>query len=115
MEYTIQDVAIKFNLSPHTLRYYDKEGLLPFITRNHAGNRVFSDVDLNWLGLIICLKDTGMPIKEIKQYSDWCKLGSGTIDSRKDMLIRHRETVTAQIEELKANLKLIDKKIESYL
>jgi DNA-binding transcriptional MerR regulator len=104
----------KFNLSAHTLRFYDKEGLLPFISRNKSGNRVFTEADLAWITLICCLKDTGMQIKEIKQYSDWCKEGSRTIEIRKKMLGEHRTVVLKQMEALKENLELIDTKITFY-
>jgi DNA-binding transcriptional MerR regulator len=114
MNFTIQEVASKFNLSAHTIRFYDKEGLLPFITRSSSGNRVFTERDLDWLALICCLKDTGMPIKEIKQYSDWCRKGSETIPVRKELLSEHRQEVTRQIDELKKNLELIDAKIAFY-
>lgn len=114
MNYSINEVAAKFGLSAHTLRFYDKEGLLPFITRTKSGNRTFTEMDLDWVALICCLKDTGMPIKEIKLYSDWCKAGRGTIDERKKMLADHRIEVLKQIEELNKNLELIDKKLDWY-
>lgn len=112
--YTINDVARRFNLSAHTLRFYDKEGLLPFVARNSAGNRAFTDADLDWVKLIVCLKDTGMPIKEIKAYCDWARLGSRTVDERKTMLAEHREEVLGQIEQLKLNLQLIEEKLAFY-
>jgi DNA-binding transcriptional MerR regulator len=71
-------------------------------------------LDLIWVALICCLKNTGMPIKEIKQYSDWCTQGSRTIDERKAMLIAHRSQVLKQIEDLKKDLELIDSKIATY-
>ncbi|EPZ52676.1 MULTISPECIES: MerR family transcriptional regulator [Alicyclobacillus] len=114
MNYSIHEVAEKFGLSAHTLRYYDKEGLLPFISRNKSGNRTFTELDLNWLAMICCLKNTGMPIKDIKQYSAWCKQGIETIDERKELLQEHRKQVVKQIEELQKNLELIDSKIATY-
>jgi DNA-binding transcriptional MerR regulator len=114
MNFTINEVANKFGLSAHTLRFYDKEGLLPFIARNKSGNRIFTEMDLNWVAMVCCLKDTGMPIKEIKQYSDWCTQGSGSIDARKTMLTAHRNQVLKQIDDLKNNLELIDSKIAIY-
>ena len=65
MEYSIGQVAEKLNLPCSTIRYYDKEGLLPFIQRKNSGVRVFSDSDINMLTIIECLKNTGMPIKDI--------------------------------------------------
>ncbi|WP_408010072.1 MerR family transcriptional regulator [Pseudalkalibacillus sp. A8] len=114
MNYTINKVANKFGLSVHTLRYYDKEGLMPFIERDKSGNRVFSETDLNWVAMVCCLKDTGMSIKAIKQYADWCTQGMQTIDERKMMLAAHRKQVLKQIDDLKKNLELIDSKIEIY-
>lgn len=114
MNYSITGVANKFGMSVHTLRYYDKEGLMPFIERDKSGNRMFSETDLNWVAMVCCLKDTGMSIKEIKQYADWCKQGMQTIDERKAMLTAHRKHVLKQIEDLKKNLELIDSKIDIY-
>lgn len=114
MNYSINEVAKMFGLSAHTLRFYDKEGLMPFIGRNTSGNRMFTDTDLDWVALICCLKNTGMPIKEIKQYSDMCTQGRVTIDNRKSMLSVHREEVKKQINDLQKNLELIDSKIAFY-
>ena len=67
MVYTVGDAAKMLNVAPSTLRYYDKEGLLPFVERSEGGIRMFKDSDLDWLKLIECLKRTGMPIKGIRQ------------------------------------------------
>lgn len=114
MSYTINEVASKFGLSAHTLRYYDKEGLLPFIARNTSGNRIFTDDDLDWVKLICCLKNSGMPIKEIKTYCDLCLVGSQTSENRKSMLLEHRKEIARQIKQLKQNMQLIDTKIAFY-
>ncbi|MBM6996278.1 HTH-type transcriptional regulator AdhR [compost metagenome] len=114
MKYSIQEVAAKFGLTAHTLRYYDKEGLLPFIGREPSGNRIFMEKDLDWLAMICCLKDTGMPIKEIKQYADWCAKGMETLEERKAMLADHRLQVLKQMDALQQNLDLIDSKIAVY-
>ena len=68
MGYSIGQVAKKTGLTAHTLRYYEKEGLLPFVQKSGSGLRVFSDNDLDWLAMIECLKETGMSLKGIKQY-----------------------------------------------
>jgi DNA-binding transcriptional MerR regulator len=114
LNYTINEVARKFNLSAHALRYYDKEGLLPFIGRDKSGNRIFTDSDLDWVTMICCLKDTGMPIKEIKTYSHWCQMGKETVDERKKMLAVHRLAVEKQINQLRSHLKIIDNKVAMY-
>ena len=82
MFYTVGEMAKKLNVAPSTLRYYDKEGLLPFVERSGGGIRMFKDSDFEWLSIIECLKKTGMPIKEIKHFIDWCIEGDSTIDQR---------------------------------
>ncbi len=114
MPYTIKQAAEKVNLTVHTLRYYDKEGLLPFVSRDAAGNRVFTDSDIDWLNLICCLKNTGMPVKQIGSYIRWCMEGDGSLEARLDLLLKHREAVMLQIEVLQQNLAVINFKIEHY-
>lgn len=73
--YSISEVAEHFNMTPHTLRYYDKEGLMPFIERTSSGKRLFKESDMDALKVIECLKSSGMPIKEIKHFIEWCSEG----------------------------------------
>ena len=114
MGYSIAEVAEKTHLTTHTLRYYEKEGLLPFIDRSDSGNRDFKDKDLEWLELICCLKNTGMPIKKIKDYIELCLKGDNTLDVRREIFINHREDVIYQITELQKNLDKINCKINYY-
>lgn len=87
-------------VAPSTLRYYDKEGLLPFVERSGGGIRMFKGEDIEWLSIIECLKKTGMPIKEIKQFIDWCIEGDSTIDKRLELIDRQRERVHEQMAQL---------------
>ncbi|GGH82573.1 DNA-binding transcriptional MerR regulator [Pullulanibacillus pueri] len=112
--YTINEVAEICDLSAHTLRFYDKEGLLPFISRSKSGKREFSERDLELVKLICCLKNTGMPIKEIKHYIDLFMEGDDTFETRKQLMIEHRKEVLRQMSELKKNLNIIDLKIAFY-
>lgn len=112
--YTISEVAEIFDLSTHTLRFYDKEGLLPFISKDHNGNRLFSETDLELIKVICCLKNTGMPVKQIKHYIDMCMEGEQTFDTRKEMIKNHRKEILRQINELKKNLNIIDLKVAYY-
>lgn len=114
MSFTIKQAAEKVNLTVYTLRYYDKEGLLPFVTRDKGGNRVFTESDLDWLGLICCLKNTGMAIKQIGTFIRLCMEGDVSFDARREMLIEHRQAVIQQINELKDNLEAINHKIDHY-
>jgi DNA-binding transcriptional MerR regulator len=103
-----------FDISAYTIRFYDKEGLLPFVSRNKSGNREFTESDLNLFKIIYCLKSTGMQIKDIKKYIDLCMEGTDTIDIREKLLIEHRKGIIQQMDALKENLSLIDAKIEIY-
>lgn len=89
-----------------TLRYYDKNGLLPNLNRNN-GIRKFNKEDLQTLKMINCLKISGMNIKEIKQFIDWCSIGDETIEKRLNMFIEQEENINNQIKKLQNSLKLI--------
>lgn len=114
MNYTISQAAKKMNLTIYTLRYYDREGLLSNVKRDKSGNRIFTKDDMEMLALICCLKNTGMPIKEIKQFIDWQNEGNHTLHPRNDMLVKHKEDVLNQIEDLRKYLRLIDRKLDYY-
>lgn len=114
MTYTIKDVSSITGLSIFTIRFYDKEGLLPFVSRSKSGNRIFTDTDINLIKTICCLKDTGMPIKDIKRYINYVMEGTSTIDSRKVLFQEHRNAILKKISELTDNLNLIDSKLEIY-
>ncbi|QCX34499.1 MerR family transcriptional regulator [Caloramator sp. E03] len=114
MYYTIGEIAKKLNISPHTLRFYSKEGLLPFVERSKSGIRMFKDEDFEWLTLIECLKRTGMSIKDIKTYIDWTIEGDSTIEKRLDMFKKQKEAVENQIKQLQETLKLLEYKCWYY-
>lgn len=114
MGYSIGQVAKKTGLTAHTLRYYQKEGLLPFLQKSSSGLRIFSDNDLGWLGLIECLKETGMPLKDIKQYIDWYLEGDTTLPQRLDMFRNQKTRVEAQIKQFQKHLEKIEFKIALY-
>ncbi len=101
MNYTISQAAKQMNLTIYTLRYYDREGLLSNVKRDKSGNRIFTRDNMEMLSLICCLKNTGMPIKEIKQFTDWQNEGNHTLHDRNDMLVKHKEDILKQIEDLK--------------
>ena len=114
MGYLIGQVARKTGLSAYTLRYYEKEGLLPFIRKNGAGLRVFSDEDIGWLSMIECLKETGMSLKEIRQYIDWYQEGDGTLDKRLKMFEEQKRNLETKLDNLQKNMKKIAYKIKLY-
>ncbi|MCY8232658.1 MerR family transcriptional regulator [Priestia endophytica] len=112
--YSISEVANELNLTPYTLRYYDKEGLMPFVERRPNGTRLFKESDINALKVIECLKATGMPIKEIKNFIDWCSDGDSTLQQRYDMFMERKANVEAQMEELKKTMEVIEHKCWYY-
>ncbi|MCE1253946.1 MAG: MerR family transcriptional regulator [Anaerolineae bacterium] len=114
MEYTIKQAADRLNLTAYTLRFYDKEGLLPFVERDDAGRRLFTDNNMEWLEMICCLKNTGMSLKQIKDYIQLCMQGDDTLEERRQFLLNHRQDVLNQIEALHDNLEHINYKIEHY-
>ncbi|MCC3649004.1 MULTISPECIES: MerR family transcriptional regulator [Cytobacillus] len=112
--YTISEVAKELNLTVYTLRYYDKEGLMPFVERTPSGNRLFKESDLSALKVIECLKATGMPIKEIKNFIDWCSEGDATLQQRYDMFLERKANAEAQMEELRKTMEVIEHKCLYY-
>lgn len=112
--YSITEAAEHFNMTPHTLRYYDKEGLMPFIERTSSGRRVFKEADMEALKIIECLKSSGMPIKEIKHFIEWCSEGDSTLQQRYDMFLERKASVEAQMEELKKTMEVIEHKCLYY-
>lgn len=114
MGYSIGQAAKKKGLTAHTLRYYDKEGLLPFVKKSSSGQRVFAETDLEWLDMIECLKGTGMPLKDIKQYLDWFVEGDSTLPQRLEMFKKQKVKLDAQIALLKKHMDKIEYKIALY-
>lgn len=114
MRYTIGQVAKKLGLTAHTLRYYDKEGLLPFVKKGSSGARVFEDDDLDWLLILECLKATGMHLKDIKKYMDLCLAGDSTLQERMNMFVRQKKRIEEQMQQLNKYMEKIDFKIAYY-
>lgn len=98
--YSIGEVVKQTGLSAHTLRYYEKEGLLPFVTKNSSGLRVYSTTDLQWLSMIECLKDSGLQIKEIRQYIEWFHQGNSTLQQRLELFTNRRKALETEMARL---------------
>ena len=114
MSYTIKQFAEKIGVTVSTLRYYDKEGLLPFVDKKENGTRVFKDKDFEVLAIIACMKKSGLPIKDIKKYMDLCIEGDNTLKERMEIFLERKKTVQKQIEELNNIMETIDHKIWYY-
>lgn len=114
MFYTVGEMAKILNTTPSTLRYYDKEGLLPFVERSESGIRMFKDSDYEWLLVIDCLKNTGMGIKDIKRFIEMVIAGDSTIKERLEMMKKQRESVKEQMAKLQQTLDTLDYKVWYY-
>lgn len=114
MIYTVGEMAKQLDVPASTLRYYDKEGLLPFIERSGSGMRMFKDDDLSWLKIIECLKKTGMPIKDIKHFIDCSMEGDSKIDERLTIIESQRDAVIKQMKEMQEMLDMINYKCWYY-
>ncbi|MDR1288287.1 MAG: MerR family transcriptional regulator [Treponema sp.] len=114
MTFTIKQISEKTSLPPHVLRYYENEGLLPGVERSRNGIRRYSENDLEWLGLICCLKNTGMSIKQIRSFVELSLEGDGTLKSRCELLREHKKNVEAQIEEMKKHLAKVTLKLRKF-
>ena len=112
--YTIQEAAEEMDLSAHTLRYYERIGLLPSIQRGHNGRRNYTEEDLGWVYWLKLLRESGMSIRTMKRYVEITRAGDHTIDERCTMLEEHRNHLRAQIGKLQGYLKRLNQKVEFY-
>ena len=114
MSYSIGEVAEMLWMTASAIRYYDGEGLLPFVKRNKNGVRVFEKSDLHFLYVIFCLKNTGMSIEKIRQFISWAGDGDDSLQQRYDLFMAQREEVRCQIEQLEAYKECIENKCKYY-
>lgn len=114
MIYTVGEAAKILNVAPSTIRYYDKEGLLPFVERSGGGIRMFSEKDFDSLFIIECLKKSGLPIKDIKRFMEMAMKGDETIDERLALFQNQRKRVAEQIAELQETLDTLNYKCWYY-
>ena len=112
--YSIQDVSNKTGLSTHTLRYYEKEGLISGVERSQGGFRQYTDEDLERLGLIRCLKNTGMSIQEIARFVQLTHEGDHTLEERVELLREHRERVLERMAEMQEHLDKVTWKLNFF-
>jgi DNA-binding transcriptional MerR regulator len=114
MEFTIAEVAEQTGLTAHTLRYYERAGLLDPPERDWNGHRRYSERDVGMLRLLTRLRATGMSIAEMRRYAELCRVGPQTFDERRELLEEHRRQVLGKIAELQGDLALIEYKIGVY-
>jgi DNA-binding transcriptional MerR regulator len=112
---SIADAALRTGVSAHTLRYYERAGLVvTTVDRTPGGRRRYQPQDLHWITVCTKLRATGMPIKTIRRYAQLVSAGSGNEEERLALLEAHRADVTAKLAGVQENLKAIDHKIDVY-
>ena len=114
MVYTVGEMAKLLDVPASTLRYYDKEGLLPFVERSSGGIRMFQESDFEWLRVIDCLKKAGMSIRDIREYIHLAMEGDSTIALRLELFRRQRRTLEAQMAQLRETMERLDYKCWFY-
>lgn len=112
--YTISEVAALTGLSAHTLRWYERIGLMSHVDRSHTGQRRFTERDLGWLAFVGKLRLTGMPVADMVRYAELVRQGDHTRDERRELLETTRRDVLSRITELQDTLAVLDIKIGHY-
>lgn len=106
--------ADHLGVSISTLRYYEEQGLIPPVQKDEAGYRLYGEEDLEWLKMILCFRNMGMPIREIKEYTELAYQGSSTIPERKNIMYHRRDKIEEQMEALKKALHFIELRLAYY-
>ena len=104
MSYSIKEIADKMGVTTATLRYWDTEGLLPNVNKVN-GRRIFEDKDFKWLRVLNCMKNINMPIKKIKEYVELAQKGDSTLKARYEMILKQKQVIQNQINDLNNCLK----------
>jgi DNA-binding transcriptional MerR regulator len=113
-ELTVQQTADRTGLSAHTIRYYERVGLIPSVQRASNGHRRYSEDDIGWIEFLKCLRSTGMPISEMQRYVELQQEGDTTLGDRLALLESHRRRIKSKIRELNSFLERIEGKIGYY-
>lgn len=114
MGFSIKEASERLGLPSHTIRYYEKEGLLPFIQRDKYGNRVFEQRDVDWIVLMTCFRATGMTVANLKRIVDLAVQGDSTISERKEILENHKLELHKRQLELDRAFEAVNYKLSSY-
>lgn len=111
---TVKEVSEKYNITQDTLRYYERVGMIPEVTRTSGGIRSYQQKDLDWVELAICMRSAGLPVEVMIQYVQLCKEGESTIPARLELLQKQREVLHIQREQLDTTLDRLNYKIKKY-
>ncbi|MEQ8156493.1 MAG: MerR family transcriptional regulator [Clostridiaceae bacterium] len=111
---TITEVSEKFDLTPDTLRYYERIGLIPRVNRNKSGIRDFTEEDCRWVEFIKCMRSAGLPIEVLIEYVSLFQQGEETSGARKELLMEQRRQLLERMQDMKKTLDRLDSKIARY-
>lgn len=111
---TIKQTSDKYGISEHTLRYYEKIGMIPPVTRLASGVRNYTKEDLDWVELVICMRNAGLPVKVMVEYLKLYQMGDSTITDRLNLLLAQQQELLEQKKNIDASLKRLEYKISRY-
>lgn len=111
---TIREVSERYHISPDTLRYYERIGMIPAVTRTAGGIRDYQEEDLGWVELALCMRSAGLPIEAMVQYVRLCREGEQTIPDRLKLLVKQRDELIEQREQIDETLRRLEYKISRY-
>ncbi len=111
---TIKKVSQKYNISSDTLRYYERVGMIPPVTRTAGGIRDYGESDLGWVELALCMRGVGLPVEAMIEYVKLCQQGDSTIEARMLLLKEQMETLLEQKAQIESTIKRLDFKISRY-
>lgn len=111
---TISEVSKKYGIPADTLRYYEKEGLIPFVNRTESGLRDYTEKDCGWVEFIRCMRSAGLSVETLKTYVALFQKGKRTLGKRKALLIAERDRLAGRVRELQNTLERLNRKIETY-
>ncbi|MBQ9016006.1 MAG: MerR family transcriptional regulator [Firmicutes bacterium] len=111
---TIKEVCERFGISADTLRYYERVGVIPQVTRTKGGIRNFTEEDIKWVENAICMRNAGLPVEMLIEYVRLFQEGDGTFQARRDLLAEARSELQAQMDQLQQTAQLLDYKVSRY-
>lgn len=111
---TIKEVCEKYGISADTLRYYERVGVIPEVSRTKGGIRNFSEEDIKWVENAICMRNAGLPVEMLIDYVRLFQEGDGTFQARRDLLAEARQDIQEEMDKLRETAQLLDYKISRY-
>ena len=112
--YSVHQVAQNFQVSPHTIRYYDSQHLFPEVARDEHGARVFTQEQMDWLGMVLCLRSTGLSVAEIRRFVELAEKGPSTVRERYEIILAQKRRAEAERAAIDHKLEILERKLAHY-